>query len=607
MIQSCKKPADLLKFGHHGKPKWRKFFLTYSTVTRHWYLEWSSRDKTKDTKLNLQNVTQITLGQKTPKFERLSRRDVTDKSFSIWYEVGEKRDTLDLVAETESMFLQWTTSIRALVKNKVPPHVMELVKRDVSALDMSEPGMKSIGLMSSMVTKPQQQLKGKKKYEAALETTNVVYGFGLNTWGQLSGKNREEKAPLLLHMNTGENPTEIAGGWSHTIMLMSDGGVEAMGHRMGTGLEEDETYPKSIKYTSAGNIDSIACGRSHNCLLTENGDVYTWGCNFFGQLGHGDNKDRNEPTFVQNILEAKAQVEISEIACGSDFTVALSHTCVFSWGSGKKGALGHGDEKDRFLPTKVDGVKNPTGIACGAHHAIVWSKSNRSMYSWGNNGSGQLGLGHTDTVLKPSLIESLNGQTTLCAGAGGAHTIVVTFEDGSKSSKTWSFGSNSRGQIAQGSTGEGAKVLVPTHVKDLDKIQEVACGSMHTLARSEDGGVWASGCNHFGQLGMDGKDYLNRFTLITSLKDKNPRSIACGAVHSFVMCPKKWLKDEEVDKCMKCNVLFTFINRRHHCRNCCGIFCNKCSNKRIAILSLKLKTPQRVCDACYAQLRARAR
>jgi len=43
-------------------------------------------------------------------------------------------------------------------------------------------------------------------------------------------------------------------------------------------------------------------------------------------------------------------------------------------------------------------------------------------------------------------------------------------------------------------------VLVPTHVKDLDKIQEVACGSMHTLARSEDGGVWASGCNHFGQL-----------------------------------------------------------------------------------------------------------
>lgn len=92
-----------------------------------------------------------------------------------------------------------------------------------------------------------------------------------------------------------------------------------------------------MKFSAAGQLDSIACGRLHNAMLTENGDVYTWGSNFFGQLGLGDAKDRKEPTFVSQIIDMKAQIEISEIACGSDFTAAISNNFVFTWGCGKKG------------------------------------------------------------------------------------------------------------------------------------------------------------------------------------------------------------------------------------------------------------------------------
>mmetsp|Transcript_23576 Transcript_23576/g.32999 ORF Transcript_23576/g.32999 Transcript_23576/m.32999 type:complete len:107 (-) Transcript_23576:380-700(-) len=75
-------------------------------------------------------------------------------------------------------------------------------------------------------------------------------------------------------------------------------------------------------------------------------------------------------------------------------------------------------------------------------------------------------------------------------------------------------------------------------------------------------------------------------------------------MQSYVMCPKKWLKDEDVLECMSCGLGFSFLRRRHHCRNCCGIFCNECSSNKIALLSLKLSTPQRVCDACHSQLKA---
>ncbi len=595
-------PTDLLKFGRIGKPKWRKFHLTADLST----VEWSSRDKSKDTTVPIAKITKITYGQQTDKFRRLSRADVAPRSFSLWYaDRNGNADTLDLVCTTESLFLTWTTAISALHEGTVKKEVLESIKKSSSssANSLSVSSMQSRAVMSASV----QSLKGKKKYEAALETANVVYGFGSNSWGQLAGKSREIRFPALIHLQGSENVTEIAAGWSHTTMLMSDGSVSQMGHKMATGLESDVSKPTGINFQTSGQIGSITCGRLHNALLTENGDIYTWGCNFFGQLGLGDTKDRLFPEAVQQVVELKTRVEVLEIDCGNDFTAAISANSVFTWGCGKRGALGHGDEKNVSTPRLVEGVRKPTGLACGAHHMLAWCKADKMLYSWGANGSGQLGLGDEKDGLRPAEVKTLSGLTVNCAAAGAAHTLVTTY--GKEGSKTWAFGSNSCGQLAVGAVGDGAKITTPTPVPSLSRglvIEEIACGSLHSLARSQGGAIWATGCNEYGQLGIDDKTKsVNRFTHITTLKEKNPRAIACGGMHSFVMCPKKWLKDDEVNNCMKCNTLFTFLNRRHHCRNCCGIFCNKCSNKRIAILALKLKTPQRVCEACYRQLGGR--
>ncbi|XP_068150456.1 LOW QUALITY PROTEIN: WD repeat and FYVE domain-containing protein 3 [Drosophila tropicalis] len=64
-----------------------------------------------------------------------------------------------------------------------------------------------------------------------------------------------------------------------------------------------------------------------------------------------------------------------------------------------------------------------------------------------------------------------------------------------------------------------------------------------------------------------------------------------------------WLKDEGADQCVKCHVKFTLYERKHHCRNCGQVFCNKCSRFESEISRLRIIKPVRVCQACYSQLR----
>ncbi|CAF1214300.1 unnamed protein product [Adineta ricciae] len=64
---------------------------------------------------------------------------------------------------------------------------------------------------------------------------------------------------------------------------------------------------------------------------------------------------------------------------------------------------------------------------------------------------------------------------------------------------------------------------------------------------------------------------------------------------------RRWLNDDDVHSCMKCNQTFSVTQRKHHCRSCGNIFCDSCSSKT-AIVAASSKKPQRVCDQCYKDL-----
>jgi alpha-tubulin suppressor-like RCC1 family protein len=122
------------------------------------------------------------------------------------------------------------------------------------------------------------------------------------------------------------------------------------------------------------------------------------------------------------------------------------------------------------------------------------------VYAWGRGDCGQLGTGEapeTATYL-PQIVEPLRSKNIVCLAAGSFHSAGIT-SDG----EIYTWGANDEGQCARKGP-EAEQVVTPTRVEVLEnfKIDVAACGANHTIAVSEDGGVFGFGEADFGQLGV---------------------------------------------------------------------------------------------------------
>ena len=113
---------------------------------------------------------------------------------------------------------------------------------------------------------------------------------------------------------------------------------------------------------------------NHAALVTESGEVYTWGKGSHGNLGHGDLSNHSIP----NIVQALSDKVCIQIDCGNNHSAVLTNDGkVFTFGSGEYGKLGHGDNKNADLPRLVQALET-TDIAevqCGLRYTVALSKS----------------------------------------------------------------------------------------------------------------------------------------------------------------------------------------------------------------------------------------
>jgi alpha-tubulin suppressor-like RCC1 family protein len=278
----------------------------------------------------------------------------------------------------------------------------------------------------------------------------------------------------------------------HSMALLSDGTVLGWGHGnsgevgdgvalpIPTGTNHDVLLPTQVVGLGAGSgVRSIAAGASHSLALKSDGSVLAWGHNQSGQLGSGGavpGTDASTPQPVSG-LGASVSNPVVAIAAGDSFSVALKKDgSVWTWGNNASGELGNGTiGTDSSTPHQVNtlgpSTTNPViAIAAGAAF-VVASEHNGAVVAWGHNASGELGNNSTT--------DSLNPVTTLAAGsgvtslaAGSAHVIAL------KANGTvlvWGHGSS--GQLGNGST---ADVLQPTALS-LRGVTRVAAGGGHTI------------------------------------------------------------------------------------------------------------------------------
>ncbi len=325
------------------------------------------------------------------------------------------------------------------------------------------------------------------RHNFALTADGLLSGWGLNTYGQ-TGTGGIPAEPLQ-----GKAIASIAAGGSHSLALCSDGSTYAWGQNnygaLGDGSSTSSSAPVAVKTDGvlAGRTPSaVAAGTRHSLLLTADGRVFSWGYNFYGQLGNGSKTNSNVATQVSN-TGALAGRTITAIAAGDAHSLALSSDGqVFAWGKNDDGQLGDGTTTDRNAPVAVlaNGTlagKTVLAIAAGEGHSLALA-SDGTVFAWGRNTHGQLGDGGTTQQASPVVVSAPEGWSAdpiVAIAAGSSHSLAL-----SSSGMAFSWGRNLSGQLGNGGTSQS---LVPGPVSATGllagrRVISIDAGGSHSLA-----------------------------------------------------------------------------------------------------------------------------
>jgi alpha-tubulin suppressor-like RCC1 family protein len=189
--------------------------------------------------------------------------------------------------------------------------------------------------------------------------------------------------------------------------------------------------------------------------------------------------------------EACAGLRILAAAVGTVHTVVLKEDgTVWTSGDNSSGQLGDGTTTSRLLPVQALGLTQATAVASGWAHSVAL-KADGTVWAWGRNLWGELGDGTTTGRATPGQVQGLTHVTAIAAGQG--HTVALK-DDGT----VWSWGLNQAGALGDGTLTNRA---TPVQVQGLTQIIEIAVGDEHNAALKADGTVWTWGRNDWGQIG----------------------------------------------------------------------------------------------------------
>ena len=263
---------------------------------------------------------------------------------------------------------------------------------------------------------------------SGLIVTPELWSWGYNFYGNLGDNTTTFRSTPVKTILQSGNWKSIASQNRHTVALKTDGTLWSWGYNQFGQLgnfSSGSTASRSTPVTTllgGNNWKSIASGYAYTVALKTDGTLWTWGENFNGQLGVNDTTTRSTP--VTTLLGG---TNWKSIAGGYNHTVAIkTDGTLWCWGFNGYGNLGVNDTTTRNTPvTTLLGGTNWKSIACGDKGHTIAIKTDGSLWSWGRNFEGQLGV--NDNTSRSTPVTTLLGGTNWKSIAGGGfHTIALT-------------------------------------------------------------------------------------------------------------------------------------------------------------------------------------
>jgi len=287
--------------------------------------------------------------------------------------------------------------------------------------------------------------------------------------------------------------TLVCSGES-THCINNDGNVISVGYSDcgAHGHDEDLVFPLKMIPT-LNHIVSIDISLYHSICLDIDGNVFTFGKNDFGQLGIGSDFSTVPYTHFPQKITLPPCVQV---ACGDFFSFCLSDNGqLYSFGCNERGELGIGNNTQWMCnsPQLVESLKDVEFIECGGFHSFC-KTNNNEIFCWGDNVLGQLGLKNTFQH-SPILCSSLSHENVIDIKCGNEHSIVLT-----SNGDVLSCGGNKYNQLGREINGNSSDLFQKVEV--LSEITRIECGDNHSICIDASNHLYFFGVNGSGQMGL---------------------------------------------------------------------------------------------------------
>jgi len=368
-------------------------------------------------------------------------------------------------------------------------------------------------------------LTGGYSHTAAIKTDGTLWTWGRNTDGQLGDNTTVDRSTPVTTFAGGTNWKQVSSGGNHTAAIKTDGTLWTWGSNNNGRLGDNTAinrYTPVTTFAGGTNWKQVACGDGYIAAIKTDGTLWTWGTNSSGELGNNTAINRSTP-----VTTFAGGTNWKQVVGGDRYTAAIkTDGTLWTWGIGTSGQLGNNTATNKSTPvTTFAGGTNWKQVACGDGHTTA-IKTDGTLWTWGDNGDGQ--LGDNTTVDRSTPVTTFAGGTNWKqVFGGGSHTAALNDDGTNKILYLW--GSNSSGQLGTNWISQDNQIL-QTFAGGTNW-KQVACGDGYIAAIKTDGTLWTWGQNAFGQLGDN--TTTNRSTPVTTFAGgTNWKQVACGDGHT---------------------------------------------------------------------------